>query len=37
MPVVEQKRKEFESQGAIPVVISSDRAWTQAVLACSKV
>lgn len=30
MPVIEQKRKEFESQGAIPVVISSDGAWTQA-------
>jgi peroxiredoxin (alkyl hydroperoxide reductase subunit C) len=30
MPVIEEKRKEFESQGAIPVVISSDGAWTQA-------
>lgn len=30
MPVIEQKRKEFEGQGAIPVVISSDGAWAQA-------
>lgn len=30
LPLIEQKRSEFESQGAIPVVISSDGAWTQA-------
>ena len=30
MALIEQKRREFESQGAIPVVISSDGAWTQA-------
>ena len=30
LPVIEQKRKEFEGQGAILVVISSDGAWTQA-------
>ena len=28
-PVIEQKRAEFESQGAIPVVISSDGPWAQ--------
>ncbi len=28
-PVIEQKRVEFESQGAMPVVISSDGAWAQ--------
>jgi peroxiredoxin (alkyl hydroperoxide reductase subunit C) len=28
-PVIEQKRAEFEAQGAIPVVISSDNAWSQ--------
>ena len=26
-PIIEQKRSEFESQGALPVVISSDGAW----------
>jgi peroxiredoxin len=30
LPLIEQKRQEFESQGAVPVVISSDGAWTQA-------
>jgi len=30
LPVIEQKRKEFEAQGAIPVVISSDGVWAQA-------
>jgi mycoredoxin-dependent peroxiredoxin len=30
LPVIEQKRAEFESQGAIPVVISSDGPWAQA-------
>lgn len=30
LPLIEQKRAEFESQGAIPVVISSDGAWAQA-------
>ncbi len=30
MPLIEQKRQEFESQGAVPVVISSDGAWAQA-------
>jgi len=30
LPVIEKKRAEFEGQGAIPVVISSDGAWTQA-------
>lgn len=30
VPLIEQKRAEFESQGAVPVVISSDGAWTQA-------
>lgn len=29
LPVIEEKRAEFESQGAIPVVISSDGPWTQ--------
>jgi peroxiredoxin len=29
LPLIEQKRAEFEAQGAIPVVISSDGAWTQ--------
>lgn len=28
LPVIEQKRAEFEAQGAIPVVISSDNAWS---------
>lgn len=27
LPVIEQKRAEFESQGAIPVAISSDGPW----------
>lgn len=27
VPVIEEKRQEFESQGAIPVVISSDGPW----------
>jgi peroxiredoxin (alkyl hydroperoxide reductase subunit C) len=27
LPLIEQKRAEFESQGAIPVAISSDGAW----------
>ncbi|MGH2608227.1 MAG: redoxin domain-containing protein [Tepidiformaceae bacterium] len=27
VPIIEQKRAEFESQGAVPVVISSDGAW----------
>lgn len=30
LPLIEQKRKEFEEQGAIPVVISSDGPWAQA-------
>lgn len=30
LPVIEQKRKEFETQGAIPVVISCDNAWSLA-------
>ncbi|MGE0600330.1 MAG: redoxin domain-containing protein [Dehalococcoidia bacterium] len=30
LPLIEKKRREFESQGALPVVISSDGAWTQA-------
>ncbi|MBI2766622.1 MAG: redoxin domain-containing protein [Chloroflexi bacterium] len=30
LPLIEQKRAEFESQGAIPVAISSDGAWAQA-------
>ncbi|PFG75219.1 redoxin domain-containing protein [Tepidiforma thermophila] len=30
LPLIEQKRKEFEAQGAIPVVISSDGPWAQA-------
>jgi len=30
LPVIEQKRAEFASQGALPVVISSDGAWAQA-------
>lgn len=30
LPLIEKKREEFASQGAIPVVISSDGAWTQA-------
>lgn len=29
LPIIEQKRAEFETQGAIPVVISSDNAWSQ--------
>ena len=29
LPLIEQKRQEFEAQGAIPVVISSDGAWAQ--------
>jgi peroxiredoxin len=28
--VIEQKRAEFVSQGALPVIVSSDGAWTQA-------
>lgn len=28
-PIIEQKRVEFESQGAIPVAISSDGPWAQ--------
>ena len=30
VPLIDQKRAEFEAQGAFPVVISSDGAWTQA-------
>jgi peroxiredoxin len=30
LPLIEKKRAEFESQGAIPVAISSDGAWAQA-------
>ncbi len=30
MPLIAQKQQEFAAQGAIPVVISSDGAWTQA-------
>ena len=30
LPLIERKREEFASQGAIPVVISSDGAWSQA-------
>ncbi len=30
VPLINQKKDEFASQGAIPVVISSDGAWTQA-------
>jgi peroxiredoxin len=30
LPVIEQKRAEFESQGAIPVAIASDGAWALA-------
>lgn len=30
LPLIEKKRQEFEAQGALPVVISSDGAWTQA-------
>lgn len=30
LPLIEQKRGEFEAQGAIPVVISSDGAWALA-------
>ena len=30
LPLIEQKRAEFEAQGAIPVVISSDGAWALA-------
>lgn len=30
LPLIEKKRAEFEAQGAIPVVISSDGAWAQA-------
>ncbi len=29
LPVIEEKRAEFESQGAIPVVISTDGSWAQ--------
>ncbi len=29
LPLIEKKRAEFESQGAIPVVISCDNAWSQ--------
>jgi peroxiredoxin len=29
LPLIEQKRAEFESQGAIPVAISSDAPWAQ--------
>jgi len=28
LPLIEQKRAEFESQGAIPVTISADNAWS---------
>jgi peroxiredoxin len=28
LPLIEQKRGEFESQGAIPVAISADNAWS---------
>ena len=28
LPLIEQKRSEFEAQGAIPVVISCDNAWS---------
>ncbi len=27
LPLIEKKRAEFESQGAVPVVISTDHAW----------
>ncbi|MFN0148429.1 MAG: redoxin domain-containing protein [Dehalococcoidia bacterium] len=27
LPLIEQKRKDFEAQGAIPVAISTDHAW----------
>ena len=30
LPLIEKKREEFESQGAVPVVISSDGPWAQA-------
>ena len=30
LPLIEKKQAEFQSQGAIPVAISSDGAWTQA-------
>ncbi|HEY5476295.1 MAG TPA: redoxin domain-containing protein [Tepidiformaceae bacterium] len=30
LPLIEKKRAEFDAQGAIPVVISSDGAWAQA-------
>lgn len=30
LPMIEQKRAEFESQGAMPVVISCDNAWSLA-------
>ena len=30
VPLIAQKQQEFSSQGAIPVVISSDGPWTQA-------
>lgn len=30
LPLIEKKRAEFEAQGAIPVVISSDAPWAQA-------
>jgi peroxiredoxin len=29
LPLIEKKRGEFESQGAMPVVISCDNAWSQ--------
>lgn len=29
LPLIEAKRAEFEAQGAIPVVVSSDNAWSQ--------
>lgn len=28
LPIIEQKRAEFEAQGALPVVISADNAWS---------
>lgn len=30
LPLIEKKREEFASQGAVPVVISSDAPWAQA-------
>ncbi len=29
LPLIERKRTEFEAQGALPVVISCDNAWSQ--------